>query len=89
MGAYNLDRPSGQLKSTSLGLYRLPYFVYTGCGVEEAGVVEVFYAGLFYTGPLPYKVGSTPAGTLFYTGIPAEEGAGVEEGAFVVYVSLV
>ena len=84
LGAYNLDRPSGQLKSTSLGLYRLPYFIYTGCGVEEAGVEEVFY-----TGPLPYKVGSTPAGTLFYTGIPAEEGAGVEEGACVVYVSLV
>ena len=44
-----LDRPSGQLKSTLHGLYRLPYFVYTG---------------LF----------STPAGTLFYTGILADEG---------------
>ena len=26
-----LDQSSGQLKSTSPGLYRLPYFVYTGC----------------------------------------------------------
>ena len=26
-----LDRPSGQLKSTSPSLYRLPYFVYTSC----------------------------------------------------------
>ena len=32
---------------------------------------------------------STPAGTLFYTGIPTEEGASVEEGAGVEDVSLV
>ena len=32
---------------------------------------------------------STPAGTLFYTGIPAEEGASVEEGAGVEDVSLI
>ena len=32
---------------------------------------------------------STPAGNLFYTGIPAEEGARVEEGAGVEDVSLV
>ena len=86
LGAYNgTSRPA--VRPAKIYLARplpLPYFVYTGCGVEEAGVEEVFY-----TGPLPYKVGSTPAGTLFYTGIPAEEGAGVEEGACVVYVSLV
>ena len=32
---------------------------------------------------------STPAGTLFYTGIPAEEGASVKEGAGVEGISLV
>ena len=32
---------------------------------------------------------STPVGTLFYTCIPAEEGAGVEEGAGLEDVSLV
>ena len=65
-----LDGPSGQLKSTSPGLYQLPYFVYTGCRCRRG-------------------VYSTPAETLFYTGIPAEEGASVEEGAGVDDVSLV
>ena len=59
-GAYNRSsRPAaGQLKSTSPGLYRLPYFFYTG------------------RNPL-------------LTSIPAEEGAGVEEGAGEEDVSLV
>ena len=45
-----LDLRSGQLKSTSLGRYQLPYFVPVA-GVEEAaGVQDLFYTGLFYTG---------------------------------------
>ena len=39
-----LDRRFSQLKSSSSGRYRLPYFVYTG----------LFYTGLFYTGTLFY-----------------------------------
>ena len=70
-----LDQPSGQLKSTSPGLYWLPYFVYTSCRCRRKTKNNV--------------LSSTPAGTLFYTGIPAEEGAGVEEGASVEDVSLV
>ena len=89
----SLDRTSAQLKSTSPGLYRLPYFVYTGCRCRRGCRFRRPLQHLPLLHWLPFFIYPRGAGVedLFYIGpsrlaplsIPAPspegEGAGVEE----------